>query len=802
MSTNLHNIPQETRPTSPVSFSIENSDTTKRCESNINDNETTANHFTNEYSNHLSGRLLPDNDIEDIDSTDDLDDMDDLKQSGDGSFMNMGDCSNLTGLANNAAMFIEDDKRKRRAIANSNERRRMQSINAGFQTLKSLIPHSSGEKLSKACILQRSADFMQFLSNEKDKLSTKLHVAMKLIDSNGLMHQLQKDQTLLTTDASSSKEATSNLVFPAPKPVSTTKINKQYVSAYNSMSVSTPLLSSALNEIEKPKEKSVVSTKPQDDLKPVQQISASRSPLKSTNKPPIHDIEPTPTQLITPVTATPLVTKCSSAPQSIAQPDSSLILKNQLSQPNIATEITNTDVSKAITEPSSILPSLLIPKIESNYQFDLNPTPLNVLCFQLDINEQKLVEPVRIDANNLVIQPPEILVTNDLPPSIQKFCSNQVEESSSKSPNDLKLTTNALIYLLNEIKEKNPNIDINSATNLMLKSILTSNLSISLTSPNKTNQEPSEPSALLNTYQTSTENEQKKSTNNENDESRILITSSKINLHQDAQHRTTATSTVKKTGPHQPENQQLHISNNHLKNATMASKSSRSNSIDQLIAAAAVTANSSACMSPLSPLHSPVANSKATADSAQSDSADSNELTVSRKNLNTIVEAIFHVEGTSRLDELVDHTALAKQYQQSMPSSSCTASSSTSSKDQDQHNHQQHKPPKKRKYTTEDISQTQDDNQQQSPAKPTNQFISEYYSSRIGQNRSEQPQSINKILARTGETLLASSTMDSSENSKNEAYSNENIVHNKSSNSTNKKKRSSSSNLVGLLVTS
>lgn len=47
--------------------------------------------------------------------------------------------------------FPEDDKRKRRAIANSNERRRMQSINAGFQNLKSLIPHSSGEKLSKVC---------------------------------------------------------------------------------------------------------------------------------------------------------------------------------------------------------------------------------------------------------------------------------------------------------------------------------------------------------------------------------------------------------------------------------------------------------------------------------------------------------------------------------------------------------------------------------------------------------------------------------------------------------------------------
>lgn len=44
---------------------------------------------------------------------------------------------------------MENEKKMRREIANSNERRRMQSINAGFQSLKSLIPHSDGEKLSK-----------------------------------------------------------------------------------------------------------------------------------------------------------------------------------------------------------------------------------------------------------------------------------------------------------------------------------------------------------------------------------------------------------------------------------------------------------------------------------------------------------------------------------------------------------------------------------------------------------------------------------------------------------------------------
>lgn len=41
----------------------------------------------------------------------------------------------------------------RREIANSNERRRMQSINAGFQSLRSLLPHHEGEKLSKVIIM-------------------------------------------------------------------------------------------------------------------------------------------------------------------------------------------------------------------------------------------------------------------------------------------------------------------------------------------------------------------------------------------------------------------------------------------------------------------------------------------------------------------------------------------------------------------------------------------------------------------------------------------------------------------------
>lgn len=42
-----------------------------------------------------------------------------------------------------------DDRKLRRQIANCNERRRMQSINAGFQALRSLLPRKDGEKMSK-----------------------------------------------------------------------------------------------------------------------------------------------------------------------------------------------------------------------------------------------------------------------------------------------------------------------------------------------------------------------------------------------------------------------------------------------------------------------------------------------------------------------------------------------------------------------------------------------------------------------------------------------------------------------------
>lgn len=64
----------------------------------------------------------------------------------------------------------DPDRKLRRQIANCNERRRMQSINAGFQSLRALLPRKEGEKLSKAAILQQTADLIHHLQNERTRL--------------------------------------------------------------------------------------------------------------------------------------------------------------------------------------------------------------------------------------------------------------------------------------------------------------------------------------------------------------------------------------------------------------------------------------------------------------------------------------------------------------------------------------------------------------------------------------------------------------------------------------------------------
>jgi len=52
----------------------------------------------------------------------------------------------------------ENERKARREIANSNERRRMQSINAGFQALRKMLQPRDGDKLSKVFVQYFLAD--------------------------------------------------------------------------------------------------------------------------------------------------------------------------------------------------------------------------------------------------------------------------------------------------------------------------------------------------------------------------------------------------------------------------------------------------------------------------------------------------------------------------------------------------------------------------------------------------------------------------------------------------------------------
>ena len=88
---------------------------------------------------------------------------------------------------------MENEKRMRREIANSNERRRMQSINSGFANLRTLLPHHEGEKLSKASILQQTADYIYSLEQEKTRLLSQNCQLKRLLGHT--QHVLDTDET-------------------------------------------------------------------------------------------------------------------------------------------------------------------------------------------------------------------------------------------------------------------------------------------------------------------------------------------------------------------------------------------------------------------------------------------------------------------------------------------------------------------------------------------------------------------------------------------------------------------------------
>lgn len=76
-----------------------------------------------------------------------------------------------------------EEKRTKREIANMNERRRMQNINTGFQTLRAqLPPRYDGEKLSKAAILQHTSTHIFELESHIGKLVTQNNELIRLLN--------------------------------------------------------------------------------------------------------------------------------------------------------------------------------------------------------------------------------------------------------------------------------------------------------------------------------------------------------------------------------------------------------------------------------------------------------------------------------------------------------------------------------------------------------------------------------------------------------------------------------------------
>ncbi|GCB80792.1 hypothetical protein scyTo_0022403, partial [Scyliorhinus torazame] len=70
----------------------------------------------------------------------------------------------------------------------------MQSINAGFQSLKVLLPQTDGEKLSKAAILQQTAEFIFALEEDKARLMQQNAQLKRLVQVKTLESQFQPEK--------------------------------------------------------------------------------------------------------------------------------------------------------------------------------------------------------------------------------------------------------------------------------------------------------------------------------------------------------------------------------------------------------------------------------------------------------------------------------------------------------------------------------------------------------------------------------------------------------------------------------
>eukprot|EP00916_Digyalum_oweni_P007508 GHVL01012687.1.p1 GENE.GHVL01012687.1~~GHVL01012687.1.p1 ORF type:complete len:381 (+),score=45.75 GHVL01012687.1:256-1398(+) len=90
---------------------------------------------------------------------------------------------------------LEQEKRMRREIANSNERRRMQCINAGFESLRALMPQLVGEKVSKAAILQHTTEYIANLEDEKNRVQSQNDHLKRILLEVGRERDVERELT-------------------------------------------------------------------------------------------------------------------------------------------------------------------------------------------------------------------------------------------------------------------------------------------------------------------------------------------------------------------------------------------------------------------------------------------------------------------------------------------------------------------------------------------------------------------------------------------------------------------------------
>ncbi|ETE71049.1 Transcription factor AP-4, partial [Ophiophagus hannah] len=215
-------------------------------------------------------------------------------------------CCSLANIPLTPETQRDQERRIRREIANSNERRRMQSINAGFQSLKTLIPHTDGEKLSKD---EKAEDLRREMIELRQQLDKERSVRMMLEEQVRSLEahlypeklkviaqqvQLQQQEQLLPAHGPPAPTQHPTVIVPAPPPPShhVTVVTMGPSSVINTISTSRQNLDTivqAIQHIEGTQEKQLLEEEEQRRGAVI--VTPARASLDPSNSDTASDLE-------------------------------------------------------------------------------------------------------------------------------------------------------------------------------------------------------------------------------------------------------------------------------------------------------------------------------------------------------------------------------------------------------------------------------------------------------------------------------------------------------------------------------